>query len=316
MIELVQQPRPAQEFDRFEVVAEGLGRYVIDVSLPAHVAEGARLPLILATDGNYLFEAARYALHGGLNQYGGLMPPSILVGVGYPLDEGQAAYSARRNFDFYGPWDMQDEMGRLLRAVFEDRKRAEGSSFPEMRAGGYDRFMGFLRDELMPAITARFPVDPAARHTVIGCSSGGHFVQRAIFDPTSPFRRYVCISPSFGIPPGEIEKAEAEYAAAHDDLDADVFICSGRAALNYRPYALVHEASGVLWTVEQFMVRNWRSARIDWEIMDFEDHASSAQRGVTSGLKSVHHVRPGRDDEEIRRLMQAMTPAAFAGEEK
>jgi pimeloyl-ACP methyl ester carboxylesterase len=87
--------------------------------------------------------------------------------------------------------------------------------------------MGFLPDELLPSLATRYPIALKARHTLIGNSSGGHFALRALYDAASPFRGYVCISPGFGSAEG-IQKAEAEYAAAHDDLDADLFICCGQ----------------------------------------------------------------------------------------
>jgi hypothetical protein len=268
------------------------------------------------TDANYLFDIARYTMHGGLSRVATLFPPSLVVGVGYPADEGDASYYARRNYDFHGPWDMTDKIGQLIQSVFEDWKNAEGNAALQMRAGGYERFLAFLREGLLPGLASCYPVDRAARHTIIGCSSGGHFVQRALFDPKSPFKRYVCISPSFAAASGEIEKAEAEYAAAHSDLDADVYICSGRASLNHEVYAISREASGVVWTAEQFAIRKWPSARIDWEIMDFEDHATNMQRAVSAGLRSVHRIRPGRDDEEVRKRLAAIEPAAFRADAK
>jgi predicted alpha/beta superfamily hydrolase len=184
----------------------------------------------------------------------------------------------------------------------------------EMRAGGYDRFMGFIRDELLPSLASRYPVDVKARHTLIGDSSGGHFVLRALYDPGSPFRRYICISPGFGSAEGAIERAEAEYAAAHDDLDADLFICCGRVEIDDEPVsAMCRFGSGVAWIAEQFGIRRWRSARIDWEIMNNEDHASIQLRAVAAGLRSVHRLRPGVHAVEIKKARQAMLEAMGAG---
>ena len=313
------EPRPAStdRHDQFEVVADGLGRYTIDISLPAgHDREEARYPVVMVVDGNLLFDAAQVALHGRFMSAGGLLPPSILVGVGYPADEGMASFYARRNYDFHGPWAMTDPLGLSLHGYFNMMKTAEGKPDMEMRAGGYERFMGFLRDELLPSLAARYPIDLKARHALIGDSSGGHFVLRALYDPASPFRRYVCISPGFGSAEGAIQRAEAEYAAAHDDLDADLFICCGRVEIDQEPVmAMLRFGSGVTWIAEQFAIRGWRSARIDWEIMNHEDHGSIQLRAVAAGLRSVHRLRPGVDEAEVKMAQAAMREAlgAIAG---
>jgi predicted alpha/beta superfamily hydrolase len=305
-------PKPAttRDHDRFDVVADGLGRYTIDVSLPPNRKDGTRYPVILVTDGNLLFDTVQTQLHGGASALATMLPPAIIVGVGYPADEGFASFYGRRNYDFHGPWAMTDRMGQLLHQIFDGLKAAEGKPDLDIRAGGYDRFMSFLRDELLPGLATRYPIDLTARQLLIGDSSGGHFVLRALYDPKSPFRRYVCISPSFGAAENAIQKAEAEYAATHDDLDVDLFICCGRVEIDQDvPMALCRFGSGVTWIAEQFAIRQWPSARVEWEIMNNEDHGSIAPRAVAAGVRSVHRLRPGVHDEEVKRAAAEMAKA-------
>lgn len=308
------QPIPSQPLHRFEVHAEGLGRYTIDVSLPHGAgADDTRYPVILVTDGNILFDLVQPQVHGGFAMQAPALPPSIVVGVGYPSDEGSASWYGRRNFDFHGPWEMADPLGQLLLNIHGMLKAAEGRPELEIRAGGYDRFMSFLRDELLPALAERFPVDVAGRHTLLGDSSGGHFVLRALFDAGSPFRRYIAISPSFGTAPGEIVSAEAAFADTHSDLDIDLFACCGKVEVDQNvPNALCRFGSGVTWIAEQFAVRRWPGARVQWEVMNNEDHASIQARGIAAGLRSVHRMRPGVHDDEIRREADARMAAMQA----
>ena len=296
-------PRPAatERHDQFEVSAEGLGRYVIDVSLPGeYAASSAKYPVILVVDGNLLFDTVQAQVHGRFNVGGGVWPPSIIVGVGYPTDEGFAGFYARRNHDFHGPWDMTDELGQTLQQLFTMLKTSEGRSELAMVAGGYDRFMAFLRDELLPALGRHYRIDPAARHTLVGGSSGGHFALRAVYDPTSPFRRVVAISPGFRSAAGSIQQAEAAYAAGHPDLDIDLFVCCGKVEVDEaKTPALCGFGSGVVWVAEQFAIREWPSARVEWEIMNNENHTSIPARAVAAGLRSVHRIRPGVHDAEL-----------------
>lgn len=303
---------------RFEATAEGLGRYTIDVSLPFgnHRADTG-FPVILVTDGNLFFDIVQPIVHGELAKQASLLPPAIVVGVGYPADEGNASFYARRNFDFIGPWEMTDPLGQVLHRIFGMLTASEGKPDLEMHAGGYDRFMAFLRDELLPAVASRFPVDLGARHTLVGDSSGGHFVLRALYDPTSPFRRYVCISPSFGAAEGTIQRAEADYAASHTDLDVDLFICCGKVEVDQNVMgALCRFGSGVTWVAEQFGLRQWPSARVQWEVMNNEDHHSIMPRAIAAGLRSVHGVRPGVHDDEVARQGAARMETLKALSEK
>jgi hypothetical protein len=129
----------ARVTERFELQADGLGRYTIDASLPAggSVTDDP-MPVILVTDGNILYELTRAVVHGGLNTQMSVFPRSLVVGVSYPDDEGAASYYARRNYDFHGTWDMQDEVGTIIRNVFADLRTAEGrDELGDIRAGGY-----------------------------------------------------------------------------------------------------------------------------------------------------------------------------------
>ena len=292
------------------MTAEGLGRYTIDIALPAgHERGDAKYPVILVTDANILFDMVQVVAHGRF-QEANLLPPSILVGVGYPADEGMASWYARRNADFHGEWDMTDPLGRILHGYFDMMKAGEGKPELVMRAGGYPRFMAFLRDELLPSLASRYPIDTGGRHTLIGHSSGGHFTLRALFDPASPFRRYVAISPSIGTAPGTIQRAEAEYAASHQDLDADVFTCCGAVEVDGDPAGARCEFGvAVTWAAAQFAMRQWPSARLHWEIMQNEDHGSIPLRAIAAGLRSVHRLRPGVHGEEVKRAQVAKAAA-------
>lgn len=284
----------ASRHDQFVVEAPGLGSYVIDVSVPEKISEGELLPVILAVDGNLLFDIVHTAVHGRFARVAEAFPSAIVIGVGYPEAEGFASFYARRNFDFHGPWDMSDDLGLRLKEICEQLKALDGRPDIEMRAGGYELFMSFLRDELLPGLANHYPIDLAAKTTLVGDSAGGHFVLRAIFDPGSPFSRYVAISPSFRAAPGTIKQAEANYAALHTDLPVDIFVCSGTEEVGInRDYALCGFGSAVTWCADMIALRRWPSVNFHYEFMNNESHTSIAMRAISAGLRSVFHIRPG-----------------------
>ena len=113
--------------------------------------------------------------------------------------------------------------------------------------------MAFLHDDLLPVLAEHYPIDLKARHTLIGDSSGGYFALRALYDPKSPFSRYLVIAA--GGASEHIERAEAAYAADHTDLAADVFLCVGTAELDGTYGAIAGFASNMARAAEQLTLR-------------------------------------------------------------
>jgi predicted alpha/beta superfamily hydrolase len=301
-------PRPfeTKHHFQFRIDEAGLGTYAIDVSLPAKIPTGVRLPIILAVDGNLLFDIVQTVVHGRFASVSESFPASIVVGVGYPEEEGFAGFYARRNFDFHGPWEMNDELGHRMHEILRYWEHSEARGKIEMKAGGYHLFMAFLRDRLLPTLADHFPIDLDAHHTLIGDSSGGHFALRALFDRASPFSRYVAVSPSLKTAPGTIEQAEAEFAALSSDLLADVFVCAGKQELGIsRDNALCGFGSAVTWCAEQMALRQWPSLRFACEVMDNENHISITPRAISAGLRAVHRLRPGVHEPELASVASA-----------
>ncbi|MBL0116464.1 MAG: hypothetical protein IPP45_14305 [Sphingomonadales bacterium] len=267
---------------------------MIDVSIPANLARDSRLPVILVLDGNLIFDLVQAIAHGRFTEAAGPLPPAIIVGVGYLAREGFSTYYARRNFDFHGPWEMTDPLGLQLKGLFTSLRNAEGSSghATEILAGGYSAFLS-LCGRPFTRLAAHYPISANGNHTLIGDSSGGHFALRALFDPKSPFSKYIAISPSLGTAPGEIEAAEAAFAATHSDLEADVFVCAGSAEVDESvPIALCRFGSAPIWAAEQFAIRQ-QALKLTWEIMNNENDRQLPSRGSATSLRAVHNLRPG-----------------------
>ena len=195
-------PATFGDIHRFEIAAAGLGRYEILVGVPPGYEQSeTRYPLIYVTDGQLLF----WSTLGAVKLLTlGVLPPAIVVAVGYPADEGTAGWYARRNFDFTpGPWEMSDDLGVMLRASLAALEAADGRPGPIMRAGGAERFLGFLRDELDPAVRESTATTAANRRwsvfrpAVVSCctrSSAARLLStntsRSVRRPVSPTECY------------------------------------------------------------------------------------------------------------------------------
>jgi len=280
-------PAPASfpDIHRFEVAADGLGRYDILVGLPARYDQSdRRYPVVYVTDGQLLFWDSFGAIRF---QSLGAGPAAIVVAVGYPPDEGLSGWFARRNFDFTpGPWDMTDELGQLLVQHLDSIKAAEGRSDAMMRAGGADRFLAFLRDDLDPAIRATYRVDDS-KPALVGDSSGGCFVLHTVFSGASPFDKYVCVSPTSSLANGAVLRMAESYLSANRNLAARLFLCAGSEEMKTREASLMGFVSSVTRLTELLMRVGYPSLELESQIMDGESHLSIFPRAVMQGLLHV-----------------------------
>ena len=92
--------------------------------------------------------------------------------------------------------------------------------------GGADRFLAFLRDELKPWVGERYDADPDDS-MLFGDSLGGLFAMHVLLSEPTAFRRYGIGSPSLWWDDWLLLRRAADYAKAHHDLPAKVFVSVG-----------------------------------------------------------------------------------------
>jgi predicted alpha/beta superfamily hydrolase len=140
-------------------------------------------------------------------EWAGDLPPLLVVAVGYRLVTVEENLPMRCR-DFTPTIDLDS-----------------GTMDPAMM-GGAGRFLAFLRDELKPWVQQRYGVDPDDA-AFFGDSLGGLFALYVLLTEPDTFRRYGMGSPSLWWDHGVMFDREAEYARAHDDLPAKVFVSVG-----------------------------------------------------------------------------------------
>ena len=184
---------------------------------------------------------------------------------------------------------MTDELGAVSKDALTQFAVSVGRPDVEVRAGGAERFLGFLRDELDPAIRDAYRCDDS-KPTLVGASSGGAFVLYTMVSGASPFDKYICISPAAGVANDRLYELEAEYAGSHKDLPARLFLCAGSEEMSGRTTALAGIASGVARFTELFLVRGYPSLVVKSQIMDGEAHHTIFPRALMHGL--LHTFAP------------------------
>jgi predicted alpha/beta superfamily hydrolase len=174
-----------------------------------HCGDGTGEPtgVLYVPDGNGYFGGAVDMVRN--MQFHGHVPPLLVVGIGY---------RARSLFDTIPDRsrDLTPTYHRGYAQIYTGEKEL----------GGAPGFFEFLRDDLMPWVGAHYPVDPADG-TYFGHSLGGLFGVYTLLREPETFRRYAIGSPSLWWHRAIAFLGEAEYAAAHDDLRADVYFAIG-----------------------------------------------------------------------------------------
>lgn len=169
--------------------AEDLGGHRLLMAWPETPPppEGYRLLLLL--DGNATFATAVAALRlqSGRPEVTGVAP-ALVVGLGHA---GDAPHDQPARLRDYTPPVSGGPPGH----------------------GGIDAFLDALDAEILPAIAARFPCDPA-RRAIFGHSFGGLCVAHLLLTRPGLFRHHVAASPSLWWGDGALLAVAEAFAAA------------------------------------------------------------------------------------------------------
>jgi uncharacterized protein len=180
---------PALGGDYFEWASESVGRsFHIYVRLPPSHGEGeGPYPVVYLLDGDSLFPIL--AANQLFLEYDDGLPEMIVVGIAYGSFDSPVN---RRGYDFSAPAADADE-----------------------GQGGAPAFHAFLKDELIPAVQARYDADPD-RTILFGQSRGAYMVLYSAFTEPDLFWARIASNPVFH--PGRERFFSTPPQAVRDDL--------------------------------------------------------------------------------------------------
>jgi hypothetical protein len=193
------------------------------------------------------------------------VPRPIVVGIGYPT----SLYDQPRLW-----WNLR--MRDQTPTPNTDDSRYLG--LEGTHGGNAEKFLRFMRKELMPYVNANYRTDPEDS-TIVGHSGGGLFALYVLFCEPETFTRYVVSSPSMWWDKKVILKHEREYAEQHTDLPAKLFLSVG--SLEEGMVTDLKELVGVL--------KQRKYGGLDWESHVFEDetHLSVGHPAIFRGITFV-----------------------------
>ncbi len=237
--------------------------YQVFVALPKSYAEdpNRRYPVLYVTDADYAFPILRQ-ISRRLNIDGPKTQDFILVGLSYALGE-EGMPSRRRD---YTP-----------------TAAGSGDTSPDAVHGQAAPYITYLRDQVLPFVAQRYRTDEQQR-LFLGHSYGSLLGTQILLSQPGLFSGYILGSPSYWYDQHVMTRMEADYAKAHTDLAARVYMYVGQyEAPRYGVrYDMVGDTERMAGTLRG---RHYPSLQVTMEVLNDEDHLSVAPRGFTHGLK-------------------------------
>ncbi|MBK6489199.1 MAG: alpha/beta hydrolase [Gemmatimonadetes bacterium] len=219
--ELETRPVPLGQVEAFTFQSPSMGvTFSVSVGLPPgyKAGDGKSYQALISTDGDWAFSSVNTAARS----LAGVIESPFVISIGTGADEGEALWTRRRIYEFSPPdWDMKDTFGQLVSKLCADMKTE-----PSTCVGGAPKFLNVIVSELMPLVSAKYPID-RSQLGLFGVSAGGFFASWAIFQPNSPFKKYLISSPAMAYGDGDIFRQEARYAKDHTDLPVGIYLAAG-----------------------------------------------------------------------------------------
>jgi hypothetical protein len=194
------------------------------------------------------------------------VPNLIVAGIDYPTtvrDQPKLWWSLR-NRDLTPTQNPDDARALGMEGTF---------------GGNAEKFLRFMRDELMPHVNSNYRTD-SEDSTIVGHSCGGLFALYVLFHQPETFKRYVALSPALWWDKKVTFEYEREYASKHIEIPAKLFLSVG----SVEPASTVSDLKEL---VEILAQRKHKG--LEWESHIFEDegHMSVIGTAICRGISSV-----------------------------
>ena len=149
-----------------------------------------------------------------------------------------------------------------------------------MQLGQAPGFHDFIAHELLPALLARYPLDPRAI-SLVGHSAAGTFVGYALAQPDSPFANFICLSPGVGICGNWMLNSGLKPPSGRA-APARVFAAIGGEELHNR----FNIVAGIPQTQTYVdLLRKTGACDIEYHALDGDTHTTVFARAVAQALR-------------------------------
>ncbi len=254
-----------------EIINENFEIYV---SLPySYASTDTTYPVFFNLDANMCFGITDNVVHV-LSTLNKEIPEMIVVGIGYTI-KGIVDWAAWRCRDFRPTSNAEKDK------AWQDRlSKASGREDIVVTSGDADKFMAFIREELIPFIESNYRVSSSDR-AIAGVSASGLFTLYALFQRPETFQRYFAASPSISWDEPYMYKLENDFAASVNDLPVRLFMCVG--GLESKSYI-----NNMNKMAELMRSRNYPNLKMETVIFENETHGSIYQAALSRALKTIY----------------------------
>ncbi len=247
--------------------------FEIYISLPYRYAyTDTTYPVLFNLDANISFGITDNVVHilSTLNKE---IPEMIVVGIAYTI-KGVEDWAAMRGRDFKPTSHPEKDK------AWQDRlSRATGRDDIVITSGGADKFLAFIRKELIPFIESNYRV--SSDRAIAGVSASGLFTLYTLFQHPETFQRYFAGSPSISWDEPYMYKLENDFAVTHKDLPVRLFMCVG--SLESESYI-----NNMKKIAQLLRSRNYPNLELEAVIFENETHGSIYQASISSALKMLY----------------------------
>jgi uncharacterized protein len=252
--------------DRSEVIdfhAKANGKdYEIYIKLPETYAKSPnkKFPLVVLTDGYYAFPLVS-SINWRMSEHNQVYEQSIIVGISYSKGD-----------------DINKSRSRDFTPTFSPNEKSNTKA-AQAESGQANRYVQFIAQELLPYLTSHYAVD-TTKKIYAGHSYGGLLGTYILFTQPNLFDYYLIGSPSLWYGNKGMFSLEADYAKAHKDLKAKVFMATG-AEEEDPEHGMV---KNMLALDKQLQARHYPQLALTTRSIPDEGHLSGYPAFITQGL--------------------------------
>lgn len=293
--QLTPRPVPTRDIVSFTYQSPSMGvRFGINVGLPVGTGQtpgmpeefkpvpGKKYQALITTDGDQSFPSVYDPARSLMSAKA--IDDLYVISIGSELDRGDQDWTRRRIYEFSPPnWDMKDPFGQLVSKFCESIQSAPGKC-----AGGAPKFLNAIVTEMLPLLIQKYPIDPE-QLGLFGISAGGFFASWTIFQPNSPFKKYIISSPAMAYGGDEIFRIEEKYAAEHKDLKAGIYMAAGQLEIQSMFLeGIGHITSGMTHLAGTLKGRNYPGLTLTTEFHPGMSHTDVVYTSVVRGLRTLY----------------------------
>lgn len=239
--------------------------HALSIATPFRYVSMEAAPLILCLDGAWTAGTVRDATR--IMSMSGEAPEALVAGLSF-TDATMGDYLRSRARWFCPTEWVPPEITGVKGIEASDTGQALG-------------YLDFIRSQVLPRLHADLRISET---WLVGHSFSGLFGLRTLFTEPTLFDKYLLASPSIWWDDRVMLDIEAEYASAHDDMQARLFLTAGEEESSLESFNM---CGNMVEMSERLSSRGYAGLDISHAILPTESHSSTIGAAVSRGVRHL-----------------------------